>query len=92
MMTIWEQASIVVNAGKELTPDDVQGADGRHDGNHIYGSVPFGCAEAPAPYIAVCSSAGQPPASGTARKLDHARSTTSRASTSSPAPSSSPGP
>ena len=52
--------------------------------NHIYGSVPFGCADAPAPYTAVCNSQGQPHRSGTATKLNDRHPDRSPASSSSP--------
>ena len=56
MMTVWEQAAIVANSGAELTPEAFAAQmKGTHD-NHINGSVPFGCADAPEPYTAVCNS------------------------------------
>jgi branched-chain amino acid transport system substrate-binding protein len=56
MMTLYEQTGIVVNDGKELTAENFKAQIAGTDGNHLYGSVPFGCAGAPAPYTAVCSS------------------------------------
>ena len=56
MMTLWEQANIVVNDGGELTPETFQPQLAGTSDNHIYGSVPFGCADASAPYTAVCNS------------------------------------
>jgi branched-chain amino acid transport system substrate-binding protein len=56
MMTLWEQTAIMANEGMELTPENFATQIGGTDGNHLYGSVPFGCAGAPAPYTAVCSS------------------------------------
>ena len=46
MMTLWEQASIVAAAARSSRrrPSTAQMAG--TDGNHIYGSVPFGCADA----------------------------------------------
>jgi len=54
-MTIWEQSNIVVNSGKELTPENFKAQLAGTNNNHIYTSVPFGCSQAPPPYIAVCS-------------------------------------
>ena len=56
LMTIWEQTNIIVNEGGELTPEAFKTQMGATSDNHIYGSVPFGCADAPAPYTAVCNS------------------------------------
>jgi branched-chain amino acid transport system substrate-binding protein len=56
MMSSWEQANILVNAGEELTSETFAAQMKATDGNHYYGSVPFGCATAPAPYTAVCAS------------------------------------
>ncbi len=56
MMTLWEQSNIVVNDGGELTPDTFHQQIAGTSDNHIYGSVPFGCADAKAPYVAVCNS------------------------------------
>jgi branched-chain amino acid transport system substrate-binding protein len=56
MLTIWEQSSIIVNEGGDLTPESLSEQFARTQGNHINGSVPFGCAEAPDPYTAVCNS------------------------------------
>ncbi len=55
MMTVWEQANIVVNEGKELTPENFAAQMSGTKDNHINGSVPFGCADAPPPYTAVCN-------------------------------------
>jgi len=55
MMTLWEQAAIAASKG-ELTPATFKDQMASTNENHIFGSVPFGCAEAPAPYTAVCNS------------------------------------
>jgi branched-chain amino acid transport system substrate-binding protein len=55
-MAIWEQANIAAKNGT-LTPDSFKQQMASTNENHIYGSVPFGCATAPAPYTAVCNSA-----------------------------------
>ena len=73
-MTIWEQANMVVNAGKELTPDNFKAQMAGTNNNHIYTSVPFGCSQAPPPYIAVCStrvSLSQWDGSGLVTKIDN---------------------
>jgi len=54
MMAIWEQANIAAKNGT-LTPDSFKQQMASTDDNHIYGSVPFGCATAPAPYTAICN-------------------------------------
>ena len=56
LMTLWEQSNIVVNDGAELTPETFHSQLAGTSDNHIYGSVPFGCADASAPYVAVCNS------------------------------------
>jgi branched-chain amino acid transport system substrate-binding protein len=56
MLTAWEQAGIVVNEGKELTPETFAEQVANTQDNHINGSVPFGCQDAPPPYTAVCNS------------------------------------
>ena len=56
MMTLYEQAAIVVNNGEELTPEAFGAQMKATEENHLYGSVPFGCSAAVAPYTAVCSS------------------------------------
>ena len=56
LMTLWEQSGIIVNEGGELTPEAFNEQIAGTSDNHIYGSVPFGCADAPAPYTAVCNS------------------------------------
>jgi branched-chain amino acid transport system substrate-binding protein len=55
MMTVWEQANIVVNEGEELTPETFAAQMAGTKDNHINSSVPFGCADAPPPYTAVCN-------------------------------------
>jgi branched-chain amino acid transport system substrate-binding protein len=55
MMTLWEQANIVVNEGGELTSESFSEQFSKTSENHLYGSVPFGCADAVEPYSAVCS-------------------------------------
>jgi branched-chain amino acid transport system substrate-binding protein len=55
MMTVWEQAGIVANSGAELTPEAFAEQMRSTSDNHINGSVPFGCADAPSPYTAVCN-------------------------------------
>jgi len=52
MMTVWEQGGLAT----ELTPDAFKAEMKATQDNHIYGSVPFGCADAKAPYVAVCNS------------------------------------
>ena len=66
MMTVWEQANIVANSGEELTPENFAAQMAGTEDNHIYGSVPFGCADArrPTPPSATPRS---PCCSGTAR-------------------------
>ena len=57
MMTLWEQAGIVVNDGGELTPESLQGADGRHERTTTSTArCPSGAPTPSAPYTAVCSS------------------------------------
>ncbi len=56
LMTLWEQSTIITNGGGELTPEAFNEQLAGTSDNHIYGSVPFGCADAPAPYTAVCNS------------------------------------
>ena len=56
MMTIWEQAGIVANNGEELTPETFKAQMAATSDNHIFGSVPLRCADAAAPYTAVCNS------------------------------------
>jgi branched-chain amino acid transport system substrate-binding protein len=56
LLTLWEQSSIIVNEGGELTPQTLREQISSTSDNHINGSVPFGCADAPAPYTAVCNS------------------------------------
>ena len=55
LMTIWEQANIAAKAGA-LTAESFKTQMASTSDNHIYGSVPFGCKGAPAPYVAVCNS------------------------------------
>jgi branched-chain amino acid transport system substrate-binding protein len=58
MMTIWEQTQI--STGGDPTKLDAAAFKAEmkktHD-SHIAGSVPFGCADAAAPYVAVCNQA-----------------------------------
>ena len=58
MFTIWEQTGI--STGGDPTKIDPAAfktqMKATHD-DHIYGSVPFGCADAVAPYVAVCNQA-----------------------------------
>jgi branched-chain amino acid transport system substrate-binding protein len=51
MMNVWEQASLAA----DLTPDAFKAQFRATKDNHIFGSVPFGCADAVEPYVAVCS-------------------------------------
>jgi branched-chain amino acid transport system substrate-binding protein len=51
-LTIWEQAGLAA----DLTPDAFKAQFRATHDNHIYGSVPFGCADAVEPYVAVCNS------------------------------------
>src|SRR5262249_54533467 len=55
LMTMWEQAQLAAKNG-DLTPASFKAQLKGTSGNHIYGSVPFGCADASAPYVAVCNS------------------------------------
>ena len=66
LMTIWEQTNIIVNEGGELTPETFKAQMGATSDNHIYGSVPFGCADAPAPLHGGVQQQGQSTRSGTA--------------------------
>ena len=54
MMTLWEQAGIAARNG-ELTPESLKEQLAGTSDNHISGSVPFGCADAIAPYTAICA-------------------------------------
>jgi branched-chain amino acid transport system substrate-binding protein len=57
MMTIWEQANLSTGGDPtKLTPEAFVTQMKSTSGNHIYASVPFGCADAKAPYVAVCNS------------------------------------
>jgi branched-chain amino acid transport system substrate-binding protein len=56
LMTIWEQANISTGGDPtKLDPATFVAQFRGTSGNHIYGSVPFGCAAAPKPYVAVCN-------------------------------------
>jgi branched-chain amino acid transport system substrate-binding protein len=55
MMTLWEQTGIIANGGKDLTRENLATQLAGTKDNHIFGSVPFGCADAPPPYTAICS-------------------------------------
>ena len=67
LMTIWEQASIVANGGKELNAGDASTAQmAGTDGNHSTARCPFGCADGPGAVHRGVQLGGQPTCSGTA--------------------------
>jgi branched-chain amino acid transport system substrate-binding protein len=56
MMTAWEQADLsMAGDPTKLDPATFKTQFRATHDNHIYGSVPFGCADAVQPYVAVCN-------------------------------------
>jgi len=55
LMTIWEQANALVRSGEELTPEAFVDWFAATSDVHSIFSVPFGCADAPPPYVSVCA-------------------------------------
>jgi branched-chain amino acid transport system substrate-binding protein len=56
MMTIWEQTKLSTGGDPaKLDAAAFKAQMKATNENHIYGSVPFGCATAAAPYVAVCN-------------------------------------
>ena len=58
MMTVWEQANLSTGGDPtKVTADAFKAQMKATHNSHILGSVPFGCADAAAPYVAVCNQA-----------------------------------
>jgi branched-chain amino acid transport system substrate-binding protein len=56
MMTVWEQSAIASGGDPaKLDPAAFKAQMKATKDNHIFGSVPFGCSDAAAPYVAVCN-------------------------------------
>ncbi|MET0909564.1 MAG: ABC transporter substrate-binding protein [Ilumatobacteraceae bacterium] len=55
MLALWALSTRVVEAGDELTPTTFRDFVAQSDGEHLYGSTPLSCADAPPPYVAVCN-------------------------------------
>ncbi len=56
LIKIWEMANIIVDGGGEVTGQTLADAFAATDNTPVYSSTPLDCANAPAPYVAVCDS------------------------------------
>jgi branched-chain amino acid transport system substrate-binding protein len=56
MMTLYIETAVMNQNGEEVTPENFAAHMAATTNSHTFGSVPFGCANAPAPYVAACAS------------------------------------
>jgi branched-chain amino acid transport system substrate-binding protein len=56
MMSLWEESSQIAVSGGKVDSDSLAAIFKASKAQHLFGSTPLSCADAPTPYVAICNS------------------------------------